>query len=136
MFQESESTRMSYVLDIKWLSGCIEVGDHSRGGAASHPILLVNCGRLMRRIKGPSTKNFQISKQTLSVKIQPPPPLSLTDSLDFSIQHRYLILILALVTHTYTIHTCIYTVYIPILYLFDTRILYFFTVLYFNKKYI
>ena len=31
MFQESESTMMSYVLDIKWLSGCIEVGDHTRG---------------------------------------------------------------------------------------------------------
>ena len=31
MFQESESTMMSYVLDIKWLSGCIEGGDHTRG---------------------------------------------------------------------------------------------------------
>ena len=35
-----------------------------------------------------------------------------------------------------TIHICICTVYIPILYLFYTCILYFFTVLYFNKKYI
>ena len=41
---------------------------------------------------------------------------------------------LALVTHTYIIHTFIYTVYIPILYLFYTRILYFFTVLYLNKN--
>ena len=45
-------------------------------------------------------------------------------------------LILVLVAHTYTIHTCIYTFYIPILNLFYTRILYFFTVLHFNKKYI
>ena len=52
------------------------------------------------------------------------------------IQRPYFILILALVAHTYTIHTCIYTIYIPILYLFYTRILYFFTVLHFNKKYI
>ena len=35
MFQESESTMMSYILDIKWLSGCIEVGDHTRGGSKS-----------------------------------------------------------------------------------------------------
>ena len=33
------------------------------------------------------------------------------------IQRPYFILILALVAHTYTIHTCIYTIYIPILYL-------------------
>ena len=51
------------------------------------------------------------------------------------IQRPYFIPILALVAHTYTIHTCIYTVYIPILYLFYTRILFFFTVLHF-KKYI
>ena len=81
-------------------------------------------------------KTFGFLNRLCLLISNPLPPLSLTDSLDFSIQHRYLILILALVTHTYTIHTCIYTVYIPILYLFDTRILYFFTVLYFNKKYI
>ena len=52
------------------------------------------------------------------------------------IQCPYFILILALVAHTYTIHTCIYTVYIPILYLFYTRILYFYSVLYFNQKHI
>ena len=52
------------------------------------------------------------------------------------IQCPYFILILALVAHTCTIHTCIYTVYIPILYLFYTCILYFYSVLYFNQKYI
>ena len=51
------------------------------------------------------------------------------------IERPYFILILALVGHTYTIHTCIYAVYIPIPYLFYTGILYFFTVLYFNEKY-
>ena len=40
---------MSYILDIKWLSGCSEVGDHTKG-VASHPILLVNNSRLMMRI--------------------------------------------------------------------------------------
>ena len=54
----------------------------------------------------------------------------------FMIQRPYFILILVLVAHTYTIYTCINTVYIPILYLFYTCILYFFTLLHFNKKYI
>ena len=43
-------------------------------------------------------------------------------------------LILVLVAHTYTIHSYICTVYIPILYLFYTCILYFLTVLHFDKK--
>ena len=81
-------------------------------------------------------KTFGFLNRLCLLISNPLPPLSLTDSLDFLIQHRYLILILALVTHTYTIHTCIYTVYIPILYLFYTRILYFLTVLHFDKKYI
>ena len=52
------------------------------------------------------------------------------------IQRAYFILILALAPHTCTMHTCIYTVYIPILYLFYTRALNFFTVLHLNEKYI
>ena len=73
----------------------------------------------------------------MSVNIQPPPPPRINRlPWFFMIQCPYFILILALVAHTYTIHTCIYTVYIPILYLFYTRILYFYSVLYFNQKYI
>ena len=47
--QESESTMMSYILNIKWLSGCSEVGDHTKE-VVSHPTLLVNCSRLIMRI--------------------------------------------------------------------------------------
>ena len=64
-----------------------------------------------------------------------PPPIN-RQPWFFMIQCPYFILILALIAHTYTIHTCIYTVYIPILYLFYTRILYFYSALYFNQKYI
>ena len=35
--QESESTMVSYILDIKWLSGCSDIGDHTRGGSKSPP---------------------------------------------------------------------------------------------------
>ena len=66
----------------------------------------------------------------------PLPPLINRHPWFFMIQCSYFILILALATHTYTIHTCIYTVYIPIPYLFYTCILYFYSVLYFNQKYI
>ena len=99
-------------------------------------IEMFKVGVLVQLVRDCRQKTFGFLNRLCLLISNPLPPLSLTDSLDFSIQHRYLILILALVTHTYTIHTCIYTVYIPILYLFDTRILYFFTVLYFNKKYI
>ena len=109
--------------------------------------------RLIIRLKPPSlTFMYFPSKQSVSAEVMwcvrdhrqktfgflnrlcllisnPLPPL-INRQPCFLIQHRYLILILALVTHTYTIHTCIYTVYIPILYLFDTCIPYFFTVLY------
>ena len=40
---------MSYILDTKCLSGCSEVGDHTKK-VSSHLILLINCSRLMIRI--------------------------------------------------------------------------------------
>ena len=33
--EESESTVTSYSVDIKWLSGCSEVGNHTRRGSNS-----------------------------------------------------------------------------------------------------
>ena len=53
----------------------------------------------------------------------------------FMIQRPYFILYISL-SSSYTIRTCICTVYIPILYLFYTRILYFYSALYFDQKYI
>ena len=79
-------------------------------------------------------KTFGFLNRLCLLISNPLPPLINRQPWFFMIQHPYFILILVLVAHTYTIYTCIYTVYIPILYLFYTRILYFFTVYYTSIK--
>ena len=79
-------------------------------------LVIVSQLNLLVKLRDCQQKTFRFLNRLCLLISNPLPPLINIQPWCLMIQHTYFILILALVAYTYTIHTCIYIVFIYLFY--------------------